>query len=203
MIGVLHPARIAILGLLLALPASPATAAPVRWNIRPGYSAVHFEAKHLLVVPVRGSLAVRGAVYLDDQDLASSRVEATSQVRTLYSGNEARDAWLKSAAFFDAERYPSLSFTSTAVERSPAGVLLVTGVLSCHGKSRPVTFEVDGPTAPMRDADGRLVRAVTARATIDRKDFGLRWQKELSGGGVALSDEVKLEITLELVASGE
>jgi polyisoprenoid-binding protein YceI len=185
---------------VLVSHAGAALAAPSEWTFDGPHTAAHFVVKHLLIATVRGSFShVEGRVVIDDEDVSRCSVTAAIHADSLYTGSWARDQVLRGEHFLALTRYPRILFRSTGVARAPRGDLLVSGVLTIRGRSRPVTLEVRGPTAAVRDRSGRAVRALVARARFDRKAFGMTWQAGLEGGGVLVGDEVDVEIAAALV----
>ena len=105
---------------------------------------------------------------------------------------------MKSPDFFDVAKYAAITFKSTKVEKAGSNKLKVTGDLSMHGVTKPVVLMVEGPSPAIKDPFGRTVRGVMATGRINRKDWGISWNKALDAGGVMVSDEVKLELNAEL-----
>ncbi len=128
--------------------ATPQTATST-WNIDPVHSVAEFKVKHMMISNVKGQFtAVKGVLALDETDLTKSQVEASIEAASINTREEQRDAHLKSADFFDVEKFPTLSFKSTRVSRVSDGELAVAGDLTIHGVTRKVVFTVEGPTAP-------------------------------------------------------
>ena len=128
-------------------------------------------------------------------DPTRSNIEASIDVASIATGDAQRDGHLKSADFFDVEKYPQMTFKSTRVERKGEGEYRVTGDLTIHGVTKPVTFEVEGPTAPGKDPWGNTRIGLSATTKINRKDFGLNWNAALETGGILVGEDV--QITLE------
>jgi polyisoprenoid-binding protein YceI len=171
------------------------------WDVDPGHASAQFKVRHLMVAWVRGHLGtVTGTVTLDERDVERSRVAVSIDARGIDTRNEQRDQHLRSADFLDVERHPSVTFASTKVRRRPDGTLDVTGDLTIRGTTRPVTLEVEPLEPAIVDPWGNRKRGVAARAKLNRRDFGLTWNAVMEAGGVAVGDEVAIEIELELVA---
>jgi polyisoprenoid-binding protein YceI len=178
---------------------SPALAQASTWDVDPAHSTVEFSVRHMMVTTVKGQFQkVKGAVELDEKDVTKSSVEVSVDTASIDTREAKRDAHLKSADFFDAAKFPALTFKSTKVEKAGKGKLKVTGDLTMHGVTKPVVLTVDGPSASIKDPFGRTVRGVMATGKLDRKDWGMTWNKALDTGGMVVSDEVKLEINAEL-----
>jgi len=175
-------------------------AAATTWKIDPVHSVAEFKVKHLMIANVKGQFTgVSGALSLDDSDLTLSRVEATIDAASINTREPQRDTHLKSADFFDVEKYPTLSFKSTHVSRNADGELQVAGDLNIHGVTRNVTFEVEGPTPPQKDPWGNTRVGLSATTKINRKDFGLTWSPVLETGGLMVGEEVTLTLEVEFV----
>lgn len=170
------------------------------WNLDPAHSAAEFKVKHMMISNVKGSFrALSGVLNLDEADVTGSSVEAFLPVATLSTGDEQRDGHLKSADFFDAEKFPTITFKSNEVKRTGEGEYAVTGDLTLRGVTKPVTFAVEGPSAPGKDPWGNLRIGLSATTRINRKDFGLTWNSALEAGGVLVGDEVGLTLDVQFI----
>src|SRR6188768_3655559 len=162
------------------LPPAAVAAAPVNatWDIDTAHANAGFRVRHMMVSHVRGQLGpVTGTVFIDEQDLARSRVDVSIDARGIDSREPKRDEHLRSADFLDVANHPTVTFRSTRVE-APSGAggdLRVTGDLTIRGVTRPVTLEVDGLPPAIKDPWGNSRRGVSARARINRSDWGLKW----------------------------
>jgi polyisoprenoid-binding protein YceI len=190
-----------------ASPASPApAAAPARaatWDIDTSHANAGFKVRHLMVSHVRGHLGpVTGTVVIDEQDPARSRVDVSVDARGIDTRDAKRDEHLRSADFLDVAHHPTVTFRSTRVEARAGlgGDLRVTGDLTIRGVSRPVTLDVEALPPAIKDPWGNARRGVSARARISRKEWGLQWNLAIEAGGVAVGDEVTIEIEAEIVA---
>jgi polyisoprenoid-binding protein YceI len=170
------------------------------WNIDPVHSTAEFKVKHMMISNVKGQFTgVKGALTLDPADVSNSRVEATIDAASINTHDPQRDAHLKSADFFDVEKFPVLSFHSTRISPAEPGVLAVEGDLTIHGVTRKVTFDVEGPTQPAKDLWGNTRVGLTAITKINRKDFGLTWNAALETGGILVGDEVTITLDVQFV----
>jgi len=170
------------------------------WNIDPVHSVAEFKVKHMMISNVKGQFtSVKGTVTLDEVDISQSQVEASIDALSINTGDAQRDAHLKSADFFHAEKFPALIFKSTQVSRARDGELKVSGDLTVHGITRNVTFDVEGPTAPAKDPWGKTRIGLSASTKINRKDFGLTWNAALETGGILVGDEVTITLDLQFV----
>ena len=179
--------------------ATPQTAVTT-WNIDPSHSVAEFKVKHMMISNVKGQFAkVSGALTLDESELTNSHVEATIDAASIETRDAQRDTHLKSADFFDVEKFPTLSFQSTRVSRLRDAELAVEGDLTIRGVTRKVVFSVEGPTPPTKDPWGNARVAVSATTKINRKDFGLTWNAALETGGILVGDEVTITLDVEFV----
>ena len=174
------------------------------WTIDPNHSNVGFKVRHLMVSNVKGVFGkVQGVVDIDDQDLTRSRASATIDTTSIDTRLAKRDEHLKSADFLDVAKFPVMTFTSTKVEAAGSGKLKVTGDLTLHGITRSVVLEVEGPSQMAKDPMGNLRRGASAETKINRKDFGLTWNKAMEAGGVLVGDEVVISIDLEMIKAAK
>jgi polyisoprenoid-binding protein YceI len=180
---------------------SPAlTAQAVSWRIDPLHSSAQFSVRHMMISTVRGQLGgVKGTLLYDSKNPAASSVEATIDCTTVNTGVIKRDTALKTPEFFDVKRYPVLTFKSKSVEVAGSGKLKVTGDLTINAITHQVILDVDGPTAPIRDPEGREKIGASALAKISRKEFGFLYNPVMEAGGVAVSDEVSIDLEIELI----
>jgi len=173
------------------------------WNIDPAHSAAEFKVKHMMISNVKGKFSgLAGKLTLNESDISKSGVEASIPVATLNTGDEQRDGHLKSGDFFDAEKFPAMTFKSTSVVTSGPGEGKVTGDLTVHGVTKQVTFEVDGPSAPGKDPWGNTRIGLSATTKINRKDFGLVWNAALETGGVLVGEDVTITLDVQFVKQG-
>jgi polyisoprenoid-binding protein YceI len=168
------------------------------WNIDPTHSTVGFSIRHMVFSKVRGRfLKYSGAIQLDD-DLAKSSVEVTIDAASIDTGTAQRDNHLRSADFFDVEKFPELRFRSTRVEDLGAGRLRVVGELTIRDTTREVLLDAD-PAGRGMDPWGNERIGFAAKTSIDRKDFGLQWNQLLEAGGVLVGDRVDIELDVQAV----
>ncbi|HVP45709.1 MAG TPA: YceI family protein [Bryobacteraceae bacterium] len=170
------------------------------WNIDPVHSVAEFKVKHMMISNVKGQFtAVTGVVTLDEADVTKSRVEASIEAASVNTRDAQRDTHLKSADFFDVEKFPRLSFNSTRITRAGEGELAVSGDLTIHGLTREVVFAVEGPTPHAKDPWGNTRVGLSATTKISRKDYGLTWNTGLEAGGILVGDEVTIALDVQLV----
>ena len=185
--------------ILLAFLALPALALGATWQIDPEHSQVGFKVRHLMISNVKGEFAkYQGTVEIDDQDITRSRVNVTIDTASIDTGVVKRDEHLRSPDFLDAAKYPAITFKSKKVEKAGDGRLKMTGDLTIKGVTKEAVLDVEGPTPAIKDMQGNTRVGGSATTKINRKDFGLTWQKVLEAGGVAVGDEVEITIDLEI-----
>jgi len=186
------------LATLIGFSIPSAFAAQTTWKVDPDHSSVGFKVRHMMVSNVRGLFGqFNGTLVYDDSDVTASQVEVTIQAASLDTGVEKRDAHLRSADFFDVEKYPTLIFRSKEVRRVGDGKLAVRGDLTLHGVTREVILHVDGPTQAIKDPWGNVKVGSAATTTINRKDFGLNWNTALETGGFLVGEEITIELDIQ------
>jgi polyisoprenoid-binding protein YceI len=168
------------------------------WSIDATHSGVEFSVRHLMIATVRGRFSgVTGTVILDP-DLAASQVDITIDAASIDTRQDQRDAHLRSADFFDVERFPTLTYKSRRITNVKGDLFKVIGDLTIRGVSREVVLDVTSH-GTQADPWGGQRAGFEASATIKRSDFGLTWNQVLEAGGVAVGDDVKIRIDVELV----
>jgi polyisoprenoid-binding protein YceI len=174
--------------------------ATTTWNLDPVHSVAEFKVKHMMISNVKGQFTtLTGVLSLDETNHTNSRVEASIQAASINTRDAQRDTHLKSPDFFDAEKFPTLSFKSTRIGRSGNGELAVTGDLTIRGVTRNVVFTVEGPTPPAKDPWGNARVGLSATTKINRKDFGLTWNATLETGSILVGDEVTITLDVQFV----
>jgi polyisoprenoid-binding protein YceI len=189
-------------------PDKPAVSVPVppvpqisKWELDPENSSAEFVCRHVFS-KVRGMFAQpSGTVLLDEAAPAKSKINATINVNLINTGVEERDTHLKGPDFFDVGKYPVITFVSTGVSRSSPTSYSVTGDLTMHGVTRSVTLAVTA-SAPFNHAGG-IRRGIEATTSVNRKDYGLRWEFPGEGAGVVVGDTIQITINAELVLQPE
>jgi len=195
-----HVLRSVLAATALLLVATAAFAAPVTYTIDKPHTEVGFDVRHFFS-KVHGRFNdFQGTIVFDEQDPAKISVEATAATGSISTDNEKRDGHLKTADFFDAEKYPTLSFKSTKVTAAGKNKYKVTGDLTMRGVTKSVVFDVDFLGAGSVGVGGQSwgsKAGFAATTTINRKDFGINWNKTLDNGGLMLADEVTLVLNIE------
>lgn len=171
-----------------------------QWLIDPAHSNAGFSVRHMMITNVRGEFSkLEGKVSYDPAAPEATQIEASADVASIDTHEAQRDTHLKSGDFFDAEKFPKLTFKSKSVRVKAAEELVVTGDLTIHGVTREVELAVEGPSAPSTDPFGNVRVGATATTKIKRDDFGLVWNAALETGGVLVGNEVKITIDLSLI----
>ena len=182
---------------------STTTAAPastITWKIDPAHSHAEFKVKHMMISNVKGSFSgLSGTLIENTADPARSQVEATIDISSINTGDEQRDAHLKSPDFFHHEEHPVMTFKSTKIEKKGDQEYGVTGDLTVHGVTKPLTFIVEGPSAPGKDPWGNTRIGLSATAKINRKDFGLTWNAALETGGILVGEDVQITLDVQFI----
>ena len=180
--------------------AIPAFASASTWNIDPDHSNVGFKVRHLMVSNVKGSFDKHsGTIDINDKDITKSKVEVTIDTTSINTNVQKRDEHLRSADFFDVAKYPTMTFVSKKVAKAGEDKLKITGDLTLHGVTRQVVLDVDGLSKDSKDPWGNIRRGATASTKINRKDFGLVWNKALETGGVTVGEEVTITLEIEMI----
>jgi polyisoprenoid-binding protein YceI len=169
------------------------------WNIDLAHSGIGFSIRHMVVSKVRGRFGkFTGSIRLDDDDLARSSVEVTIDASSIDTGTPQRDAHLKAADFFDVEAFPELRFRSTRIEKLDEARYRVIGDLTIRDATREVPLEVEYGGRG-KDPWGNERIGFVAKATLDRKDFGLKWNQVLEAGGFLVGDRVDIDLDVQAV----
>jgi polyisoprenoid-binding protein YceI len=176
--------------------------APGTYIIDPGHSGVSFTGRHLMISKVRGKFAVTEGRIVIGEDPEQSSVEAVVSAASVSSGDARRDEHLRSADFFDVERYPTITFRSTKVEDLGDGEFALTGDLTVRDVTKPVTFKGEY-LGSSKSPWNTTVAGFTAEATVNRKDWGLEWNMALETGGVLVSDKITLTLDVEAILQEE
>jgi polyisoprenoid-binding protein YceI len=179
-----------------ATVAAPASAP---WQIDASHTEIEFSARHLMISNVKGRFSnPTGTVNIDPKRPAAVDLKVTFPVATIDTRNEQRDAHLKSADFFDAEKFPEITFEGKRIEGDVSSRFKLVGDLTMRGVTREVTLDVTAEGAG-GDPWGNERLGFSATGSLDRKDFGLVWNQMLEAGGVAVGDTIKLVINTELM----
>jgi polyisoprenoid-binding protein YceI len=191
---VLAAAAVAVLVAVSFAP--PAAAAAITYSADQAHTQVSFVVRHMMS-QVRGSFGeFTGTIVKDDANLAASSVQFTIQAKSIDTANENRDKHLQSEDFFFVEKFPEITFKSTKVEKVSDTELKVTGDFTMRGVTKVITLPVT-ILGEMKGKDGKSLIGFSVNTKLDRKEFGINWNRALDNGGVLLSDEVTVEISME------
>lgn len=170
------------------------------WEIDPSHSSIEFAVKHMMISTVKGEFKKYTAtIHFDETKPEQAKFTAEIDVNSIDTRNDQRDQHLKSADFFDSEKYPKMTFVSKQVTKLNGNKYKVVGDLTIRGITKEVVLEGQGFSPVLKNPWGKMVTAVAASTTINRKDFGLTWNTMLETGGVLVGEEVKIELNLELI----
>jgi polyisoprenoid-binding protein YceI len=197
----MQPSRFlaATTSLALFLTAAVALADPQVYKLDGNHTQVGFNVRHFFSKVPGQFNKFDGQISLDEKNWANSSVEATIDAASVDTNNEKRDAHLKSADFFEVEKYPTLTFKSTKVTPAGEGKLKVDGDLTIRGVTKPVVLDVDVLGAGQVAIGGNSMSRAgfEAKTRVNRKDFGILWNKNLDQGGTLLGDDVDIVILVE------
>lgn len=184
---------------LLFLTLAASTAFAAEYQIDTAHSNAQFSVRHMMVANVKGDFnKLTGTVIYDPKNLAASSIDAVVDISTVNTRDEKRDGHLKSPDFFDAAKFPTMTFKSKSIARN-GKTLTIKGDLTIRGISKEVVFTVDGPTDEIKDPYGMTRFGASATAKVNRKDWGLNWNAALETGGVVVGDEVTITLDIEAV----
>jgi polyisoprenoid-binding protein YceI len=174
------------------------------WEVDPVHSTVGFAIRHMMISTVRGHFRTFTATATGDPAApTAATIEATIDATTIDTANEKRDTHLKAADFLDVEKFPTIAFKSKKIESAGPGKVKVTGDLTLHGVTKQVVVDVEGPTPTIKDPMGNTKAGAHATARINRKDFGIVWNKAMDGGGIVLGEEIDISIDIEAVKKSD
>jgi len=169
------------------------------WQIDPSHSAIGFSVRHMVVSKTRGRFTRwSGQIRFDPKNPAASSVEVTIDPASIDTADAQRDAHLRSPDFFDVEKYPAASFRSTTIEDRGGDRYRISGDLTVHGVTKPVVLEATYEGSG-KDPWGGQRSGFLATTSIDRKDFGLEWNKALDTGGLLVGEKVDLTLEIEAI----
>jgi polyisoprenoid-binding protein YceI len=186
-----------VIAMIVALPV---LANADSWQIDPMHTSVEFTVRHMMISNVKGVFEKSsGTVTVEGSDPTSAKIDATIDASSIDTRVDRRDADLKSPNFLDVAKYPTITFKSTKVEAAGEGKWKVTGDLTLHGVTKSVVLDVESSGAPIKDPFGNTRAGASATTKINRKDFGLTYNKALETGGVMVGDDVAISIDVEAI----
>jgi len=170
-----------------------------KWSIDTAHSEIGFKVKHMMFTNVSGNFEKFDAsIETEGDDFTTAKFDFSGEIDSINTGNADRDNHLRSADFFDAEQFPTLTFKSTSFEKESESDYKLTGDLTLHGVTKSVKLDVEfGGLA--KDPWGNTKTGLSATGKINRKDWGLNWNSALETGGVLVGEEVKLNIELQFI----
>ena len=169
------------------------------WEFDADHTGVHFKVRHLMVSSVRGEFEkVTGKIVYDEADVTKSTADITIDAASVNTRVAKRDEHLRSPDFLDVVKHPAITFKSKRVEKAGNGTLKMTGDLTIRGVTKEVALTVEGPSPSVKDPLGNTRVGGQASTKINRKDFGLVWNKTVETGGVVVGDEVDITIDVEI-----
>jgi polyisoprenoid-binding protein YceI len=187
-----------------AQAAAQAPADPNAWTIDTSHSAANFAVRHLMVSTVRGTLGpIKGTVWYDGKNVSSVRADVTIDVAGIDTANDGRDTHLRSADFFDVPNHPTITFKSKRVTPGAGGAFKLIGDLTMRGTTKEVTLDVEAPAAVItqagREGAGPTYRTgTTATTTVNRLEYGLKWNNLMADSNAVVSADVRVTLDLEL-----
>jgi polyisoprenoid-binding protein YceI len=184
----------------LALPLvaqAPAAAAPEVWGLDKNHSGVTFKVRHLMSNVTGQFRDFDVSLAIDRAKPAASSVELTIQTGSIDTGNTNRDEHLRSPDFFDAAKFPTITFKSTSVREKSKDAYEVTGDITIRGVTKRITIPVSF-LGFLKDPRGNEKAGFEIETVLNRKDFGIVWNRNLDEGGVLLGDDVKVSISLQM-----
>ena len=175
------------------------TVTKTKWNLDSKHSEIQFKAKHLMISTVTGTFRTFEAdMETIEDDFCTAEIKFSADVNSISTGNEERDGHLKSADFFNAEKFPKLNFASTSIEKKDESNFILHGNITLLDVTQPVSFSVEfGGIA--KDPWGMTRAGFTLTGKINRKDFGLNWNVLTEAGGLLVSEEIKLSASIQFV----
>lgn len=169
------------------------------YQIDPSHSTAGFSIKHMMIAKVHGGFEkMSGKLTYDPASPAKSGIEVAMETGSINTREPQRDAHLKSADFFDVEKYPQITFKSQSFEKTGDGVKVV-GDLTIHGVTKQVTLDMESPSEEAKDPWGNTRMGISGTTKIKRKDFGLTWNAALEMGGVLVGDDVNITLDVQFV----
>jgi polyisoprenoid-binding protein YceI len=186
----------------LSLSSLPAFCQGHGWSIDSAHSSAAFRIKHMMVSSVSGSFhKVTGNIHYNGKNLKDASVEAVIDATTVSTGEAKRDEHLRSADFLAVDKYPTLKFTSKKIVPTKHGRFDIFGDLTLHGVTKQVVLHAEPLSQPVKGPDNKLRMGAEATATINRKDFGLSFDKLMDNGGALIDDNVNIQLDLEFTSS--
>lgn len=180
-----------------------ATFAQVNWKVDASHSKLGFSVTHMMVSETEGKFKVFDgtASSKTEMDFTDAKIDFTADAASINTEDPKRDGHLKSADFFDVEKFPSITFKSSSMKPDAKGgktAYILEGDLTMHGVTKKVKLNAIGASKTVKDPYGNIKNGFKVTGVINRKDFGLAWNAALEAGGVAVSEEVQINLNIEL-----
>lgn len=187
------------ISLLFALLAVTFASAQTVWNFDKAHSSVHFTVKHMVISEVEGQFTkFNGEIKTTKDDFSDAKINFTVDVNSVSTENEKRDNHLKGADFFDVAKFPTMSFVSTSVEKVSNGNYNLKGNLTLHGVTKQITLKMSyGGT--IKDPWGNTRAGLKVSGTINRTNFGLKYNSTMEAGGLLIGEDVNITCKVELI----
>jgi polyisoprenoid-binding protein YceI len=168
------------------------------WNIDPSHTTISFVARHMVVTKVRGRFrSFRGTLALDREDLTNSAIDVSIDTASIDTADEKRDAHLRSAEFFDADSFPSITYVSKSVAKK-GGRYAVTGDLTMHGVTKEVVLDAELEGKGKDPWANQRIR-FSAKTSVNREHYGLKWNQVLEAGSLLVSTKIDIELEVQAV----
>ncbi len=188
--------QISVAGLMVATFLTGQLWAADKYEIDPSHSEIQFSVKHMLLSNVKGNFTdFSGVIMFDEKDLTQSSVDVTIKSASITTDNQKRDDHLRSADFFDAEKFPTLTFKSKKVTKKSDTEFEMTGDFTMHGLTKEVMIPFTYNGQVMAWGNSRI--GAEGSLTVNRQDYGVSWSKKLDNGGLVVGDDVKIDLTIE------
>lgn len=179
-----------------------ASIAQTNWKLDAAHSKLGFSVTHMMVAETEGKFKVFDGTVSSksDMDFTNATIAFSADATSINTEDAKRDGHLKSPDFFDVEKFPTITFKSTSMKLDGKGKTsyILEGELTMHGVTKKVKLNAIGAANTVKDPYGNIKNGFKVTGVINRKDFGLMWNAALEAGGVAVSDEVQLQINIEL-----
>jgi polyisoprenoid-binding protein YceI len=174
------------------------------WTIDPAHSTASFAVKHMMISNVNGNFTkLSGNVNYDGKSIADASVNAVINADSVNTNEPQRDGHLKSKDFFDVADYPTITFKSNKIVPGTDGSFKILGTLTMHGVSKEVTLDADALAPIIKDPHGKLRTGTSASTKVNRKDYGISFDKNMDNGGAIVGDDVKITLDVELVKAAD
>ena len=187
------------LSLVIALFSIVLVNAQSSWNFDASHSSIRFAVDHMVISEVEGKFtSFEGTVESSNEDFSDAKINFKIDVNSVDTDNEKRDGHLKNEDFFDVEKHPEMTFVSTSLEKVKEGKYNLTGNLTLHGVTKEITLKMSyGGT--VKDPWGNTRAGLKVTGSLNRTDFGLKYNSTLEAGGLMLGEEVELSCKMELI----